>query len=90
MNWPRTIALAVLGLAIATFIIAVGTLIGAILNQRSLDRSVCITETYAPFYQHLAEGLVELDREGGVSPATSDALADDALLLATLNERCPS
>lgn len=97
MNWPRWLTISVLGLAVATFILLVFVLIGLVRINETVqgqdaarDRSLCITDTTAPFFEAVALALVELDDSGTLTALTSRKLTDSADDLATVNERCPA
>ena len=97
MNWPRGLAIAVLTLAIATFLLVVLGVTIIVQIDRTIDaqtdaqtRAVCVSETYAPFFQTVAQALVDLDADGGLQPGTSAALIEANTRLATINDRCPT
>ena len=104
MNWPRGLAISVLALCLATFIlVGFGVAIVA-QTQQALDnqgdvldnqdvaraRNECVSETYVPFYQAIGQALVDLNDQGRLQPETALALEAANQSLATLNERCPT
>lgn len=97
MNWLRGLAIAVFAVAVATFVLVVIGVVVVIQTSRTIanqsdaqDRAVCVSETYAPFFEAVAQALVDLDADGDLQPDTSDALVEANRRLGTINERCPT